>query len=212
MGESLSVLCFWWIPIYTMQLALLLVSILHQLNKICHDFLWGSKEGNLNMHMVSWQKICRPKASRGLGIPCLRNMNLALLSKLIWNLLQQPNSLCNQLLQSKYGGWQSISRGIQPTDCSLTWRGVQRIAPAMRRHVAWQVTDGCLTLFWFHCWLATTPLITQTIRPISSSYHLHLVSYYQCSERGWNMEELQRYPADRSFINIISYAYEYFGS
>lgn len=145
------------------------------------------------MHTIGWRKICRPKASGGLGIPCLQNMNLALLSKLIWNMLQQPTSLCNQLMQSKYGGWKSIIRDIQTIECSPTWHGILKIAPVVCRHVAWQVADDCLILFWFGCWLATTSLITQIIRPILMGYHLHSVSYYWCSERGWHMEELQPY-------------------
>lgn len=50
------------------------------------------------MAAVSWTQICRPKQEGGLGLPNLRDVNLALLAKLLWKLISCPESFSSQLL------------------------------------------------------------------------------------------------------------------
>ena len=47
------------------------------------NFLWGSTEKKKKMHMVGWDKICRPKKDGGLGLSsAIKPRNIALLAKL----------------------------------------------------------------------------------------------------------------------------------
>ena len=41
--------------------------------------------------MVSWNKICRPKKARGLGLRKIEAVNSAFLSKLIWKLFHEES-------------------------------------------------------------------------------------------------------------------------
>ena len=71
------------------------------------------------MHMVSWDKICRPRDLGGLGLYSTKARNLALLAKLNWRVMENPNSLWARTLIAKYclmalwmGDWELAGVGL----------------------------------------------------------------------------------------------------
>jgi hypothetical protein len=66
------------IPAYYMQNVTLPARVCSSLDKLNRDFLWGSNEERKKMHMVSWDKVCRPKDLGGLGLYFTKARNLAL--------------------------------------------------------------------------------------------------------------------------------------
>uniref|UniRef100_A0A2N9H4L7 CCHC-type domain-containing protein n=1 Tax=Fagus sylvatica TaxID=28930 RepID=A0A2N9H4L7_FAGSY len=66
------------IPAYYMQNVTLPARVCSSLDKLNRDFLWGSTEERKKMHMVSWDKVCRPKDLGGLGLYFTKARNLAL--------------------------------------------------------------------------------------------------------------------------------------
>ena len=54
------------------------------------------------MHMVSWDKVCRLKDLGGLGLYSTKARNIALLAKLNWRVMEDPNSLWANTLIAKY--------------------------------------------------------------------------------------------------------------
>lgn len=69
------------IPIYTMQSALLLVSVCNRLDQCNLNFLWSGEADNSHGHLVSWERLFRPKGNGGLGLRKAINSNIALLAK-----------------------------------------------------------------------------------------------------------------------------------
>lgn len=61
-------------------------------------------DGKSLLYLIAWNKIYCSKAKGELGIPNLSVLNVALLAKLGWKLGKFSQSLCNQVLQAKYGG------------------------------------------------------------------------------------------------------------
>ena len=49
---------------------------------------------------VGWNKMVKPQAFGGLGMRQARLMNVSLLDKLVWNILNCPDSLWVQILSS----------------------------------------------------------------------------------------------------------------
>uniref|UniRef100_A0A2N9IZP5 C2H2-type domain-containing protein n=1 Tax=Fagus sylvatica TaxID=28930 RepID=A0A2N9IZP5_FAGSY len=89
------------IPAYYMQNVALPTRVCSTLDKLNRDFLWGSTEESKKMHMVSWGKICRPRDLGGLGLYSTKARNIALLAKLNWRAMEDPNSLWAKTLIAK---------------------------------------------------------------------------------------------------------------
>lgn len=89
------------IPVHTMNIISLPQSILGKLDKVSRSFLWGSSPEKRRQHLLSWNKICRPKREGGLGIRKTADMNKALLAKVGWRLLHNKDSLWARVLRSK---------------------------------------------------------------------------------------------------------------
>jgi hypothetical protein len=70
------------IPAYYMQNVALPIRICSSLDKLNRNFLWGSTDERRKMHMVSWDKVCRPRDLGGLGLYSAKARNLAFLAKL----------------------------------------------------------------------------------------------------------------------------------
>lgn len=51
---------------------------------------------------MSWNDLCKPKSSGGLGFRDLGIFNYALLAKQVWGLMINGNSLCARILKAKY--------------------------------------------------------------------------------------------------------------
>ena len=74
------------IPNYAMQCVALLVKILNSIERLSHNFLWGSFVSKKKIHLVTWKRITKPKREGGLGIQAAREKNIASLAKLNWRL------------------------------------------------------------------------------------------------------------------------------
>lgn len=139
------------IPVHTMSTIMLPMSTLNQLDKIARAFIWGSSEGNRKQHLVSWNKVCKPKGEGGLGIRLAKEMNIALLAKLGWRLLNTEDALWVKILRRKfrvgelYDSTWLTARGTW----SPTWRSIvvgirDVIVPGTR----WILGDGRRVRFW----------------------------------------------------------------
>lgn len=178
------------ILIYAMQMVKLLTSAIQQLEKICSGFFWGFVDRKRQLYSIAWSNFRCPKAKRCLGIPNLSALNMALLAKLAWKLGKFSQSLCNQVLHAKYGGWQTIVLKTPLTGCSLYWRRIITIASVMREVVSWIIEDSKSVLFWFDSRLYMTPLISSMVVSIPTSHYRHTVRDYWDSTRGWNYAEI----------------------
>lgn len=71
---------------------------------VARDFLWGSKQGERKLHLISWEVVCQPKKCGGLRIrPAIaRWTNLAMMSKLAWRLFKEKDHLWARILIRKY--------------------------------------------------------------------------------------------------------------
>jgi hypothetical protein len=91
------------LPSYTMSSFFLPNSFCSELDRIFKNFWWGfpAKKAR-NLSLKAWDSLCIPKASGGLGLRKMREVNLALISKLGWKLLNKSNSMWVNQLHYKY--------------------------------------------------------------------------------------------------------------
>ena len=78
------------------------ISVLNLFEREFRSFLWGHDLHQCRIHLISWEIICTPKASGGLGLQSIHQRQTALLGKLAANLVIHHNSLWTQLVSAKY--------------------------------------------------------------------------------------------------------------
>jgi hypothetical protein len=82
---------------------LLPISCYKELDKAFKKFWWGfPSKKTRNLSLKAWDSICIPKVLGGLGIRKMRDVNLALIAKLGWKMLTNPDSLWVAQLKGKY--------------------------------------------------------------------------------------------------------------
>ena len=80
------------IPAYYMQNTMLPSKVCSDLDKLNRDFLWGSSRDSKKIHLVGWDKVCRPKCDGGLGLQSTKFRNIATLAKLNWRLIEDKEA------------------------------------------------------------------------------------------------------------------------
>uniref|UniRef100_A0A8I7B3C4 Uncharacterized protein n=1 Tax=Hordeum vulgare subsp. vulgare TaxID=112509 RepID=A0A8I7B3C4_HORVV len=120
-------------------------------------FFWQSGDSKPKYHMVKWADICLPKDRGGLGIPASRRMNVALMLRWVWRILQGDGGLWLQLIEAKY------LQGRPLLACSLAtgsqfWKSIQGIKNGIRLGLRVLVGNGSGTQFWLDPWLDGEPL------------------------------------------------------
>ncbi|CAL1366863.1 unnamed protein product [Linum trigynum] len=126
------------LPLYVMSCFRLPLSLCRLLDKHVARFWWGVEDGHPKIRWVSWRNLCRSKHDGGLGFRRFEHVNQALLAKIGWRILHEPDSLLAQVYKGKYfpqgsfltatarsrpsWGWQSILFGRQLLDAGLRWQ------------------------------------------------------------------------------------------
>ena len=131
------------IPAYYMQNVALPARVCSSLDKLNRDFLWGSTDERKKMHMISWEKVCRPKDLGGLGLYSTKARNLALLAKLNWRVMEDPNSLWANTLIAKYCPNGIMDESLRSRRSgSSNWRGLKKGHEVFRKGLRWVVNNG----------------------------------------------------------------------
>lgn len=78
------------------------------------------------MHLVVWDKVCRPKTHGGLGIRFAQQENQAFQMKLGWAIIKHCDDLWVQIIRSKYKCSSDILLTInKKRPSSYIWSGIK---------------------------------------------------------------------------------------
>ncbi|KAK9132888.1 hypothetical protein Scep_012416 [Stephania cephalantha] len=120
------------LPIFQMQSAKLPRGVCDMIDKLVTGFIRGSTVDQRKPHLVKWEVLCSKKKNGGLGLRPTAMVNDAMLMKLGWQFLSDPDALWARVLSSKYGwtdfdsGFGTRHRGTQ----SSTWPVILVLPPA----------------------------------------------------------------------------------
>ena len=113
------------IPAYAMGTFFIPNSYCKELDRSFKNFWWSfPSKKTRNLSLKAWDSICSPKALGGLGIRKIRDVNLALISKLGWQLLNNSNSLWVSQMQGKYLNSSSFLSPSPLSSFSWLWKGI----------------------------------------------------------------------------------------
>ena len=105
------------------------------------------------MHWISWDKLTRSKAQGGLGFRDMHSFNLAMLSRQIWRLIQNPESLCAQILKARYFPHTHVLEAVPKDGISYSWRSLLHGLQLFKEGYLWRIGDGTQVRIWSDLWL-----------------------------------------------------------
>lgn len=135
-------------------MVLLPKTITNKLDSCFSNFWWGkTTSGAPRLHLKSWESICTPKSSAGLGIRKMHDQNLALLAKQVWELMTTLEKPHHFMLQAKYLKHQSFLSHTPKSVCSFFWQGMCKIRDLLRKGAIFRVEDGLSIDIWTDPWI-----------------------------------------------------------
>ena len=164
--------------------------------------MWGSGQ-----HLVSWVKICRPKAEGGLGIRMPREMNKALIAKVGWRLLNDKESLWATVLRSKYSvrdihdpTWMIVGKKI-----SSTWRSiVMGIREVVTKGHTWVIGNGRGIKFWTNRWLSGQSLMMIAIADLPDGYDNITARELWVEGKGWDLIRISPFVTEDTRLELAA--------
>lgn len=110
------------IPNYTIGVFLLPNKLVNEVEVVMNAFWWkGEWESKRGLRWKSWDKLCVPKKSGGLGFRKMREFNIALLCRQAWNIICNPSSLAARVLKAKYYPDSSFLDAGRASNPSYIW-------------------------------------------------------------------------------------------
>ena len=121
------------------------------------------------MHRLSWDLLCLRKDKGGLGYRDMHLFNLAMLARQGWHLLLNPESLCAQVLRSKYYPDGDLLLVVEKPGISYSWRSIIRGVRALKNGLVWRVGDGTQINIWLDPWIPHD--VTRRLLTVVNSYY-----------------------------------------
>lgn len=121
-------------------------SLLDDLHRMMNSFWWRhGTDPKKRVKWETWEKLCRSKSEGGMDFRNLHLLNVVMLGKLGWRLLQKLDKLLRRILKARYypnSDFLGAGIGHNP---SYTWRGIHSVQGLVRRGVGWKLGDGTRT-------------------------------------------------------------------
>ncbi|KAL0281741.1 UNVERIFIED_CONTAM: hypothetical protein Sradi_7291700 [Sesamum radiatum] len=143
---------------YWASVFLLPKSIIRGIEQLMRSFLWKGNSGS-GLAKVSWAQICKPKEEGGLGIQRLSHMNLALLMKHVWRILQEDQTSIWVSWVLRYRLRNQPIWTVNISSASWSWRKLVKASFLLKEGLDYRVGDGHKFRLWTDLWHPRGPLI-----------------------------------------------------
>lgn len=141
------------IPTYPMTCFLLPVSLCKRIQSELTRFWWDSTPGEKKICWVSWDTLTQSKSKGGLGFRDIQAFNQALLAKIAWRLITEPNCLFSRVVLGKYCHKRPFLKISPSSAISDGWRGVLHGRDLLLQHLGKAIGNGETTSLWSDSWI-----------------------------------------------------------
>ncbi|KAL0456737.1 UNVERIFIED_CONTAM: hypothetical protein Slati_1012900 [Sesamum latifolium] len=115
--------------------------IIREIGKRLRAFLWKGVS-NVGYPKVAWSQVCKPVTEGGLGVREIRALNLAMMSRRLWDVVTRNKaSLWVQWIYHFRLRDKTVWTVSANTD-SWGWRNMIRLRNALLPHVLYHIGDG----------------------------------------------------------------------
>ncbi|PKU83905.1 Putative ribonuclease H protein [Dendrobium catenatum] len=128
------------VPMYAMTHTSIPNGVLMAIERMGRRFLWQKDASSRGMHYVGWKELCQPTEFGGLGFHCLTRWKGALRARVVWDLIQNKDSILYKVLMAKYG--MKLWEYEHGKKVSITWKVIQDGAKVLRPILRWNIVDG----------------------------------------------------------------------
>ncbi|KAM6552325.1 hypothetical protein CsatB_002133 [Cannabis sativa] len=142
------------IPSYTMSTYQLPLSSCRDLDAIIRKFWWnGRLDKQRFLATISWDALCRPKCTGGLGFRRMEDINNAFLAKLAWNLASGLRRPWTESYKAKYFPRDSFWSVQQRNSDSFVWKGILNARQLILSGSCTIIASGESIDIWFQPWI-----------------------------------------------------------
>lgn len=153
------------LPLYFFSLFKAPMKVIHELEAIRRKFIWGGCGNVKKINWIAWDVLIRPKHMGGLGIGCLKEMNIALLSKWLWRLKIQQKSFWFSCISSIHKIQHIDGKPLALKSIHGTWLPITEIEKdltgwniSLKNLFTRKVGNGDNTHFWKDIWYSDIAL------------------------------------------------------
>lgn len=115
---------------------------LNKVKRVVSRFLWhGEREREKGLVWRKWEICCLPKTKGGLGLT-FEGFNQALLAKVAWRIIKNPESLLAMVLVGKYCQRQNLLEVKLTSSASWGWRSILRGKELLCKGIKWKIGNG----------------------------------------------------------------------
>jgi hypothetical protein len=141
------------IPTFAMLCFYLTKSLCDELSAMIARYWWSQQEKGNKIHWLSWEKLIKPKGEGGLGFRDIHAFNIAMLSRQVWRLMENPDSLCAKLLKAKYYPNTDVLQALPQENMSYTWRSILHGVELVKEGIIWRIGNGESVNIWTDPWI-----------------------------------------------------------
>lgn len=119
------------------------ITLAKEIEQIIARFWWRHQKTHKGVHWCAWNKVAKKKSLGGLGFKEIIDFNLAMLAKVGWRLICNPDSILAKLLHVKYYPDTSFLDASVGRGSSWGWKGILQGRKVLKAGLRWRVGDGC---------------------------------------------------------------------
>ncbi|KAL0417527.1 UNVERIFIED_CONTAM: putative mitochondrial protein [Sesamum radiatum] len=173
------------IPTYAMGCFRLPLSLVKEIQSMVANFWWHNGETR-KIHWINWRKLCKPKSQGGMGFRDLQAFNLALLSKQLWRIISNPDSLLSRVLRAKYFPDGQALLAPAERNPSYTWRSIQAAQQVVRGGLRWRICSGRSVRIWGDPWIPRPFSFSVLSSPNAASPDMRVCDLIDATSKEWN--------------------------
>ncbi|XP_022031634.1 uncharacterized protein LOC110932618 [Helianthus annuus] len=123
------------LPSYFLSLFAAPKCIIHKLEKIRRDFVWGKSSSSHKLRWIRWEFIMKAKKRGGMGLGAIQNFNWAMLAKWWWRFNSEPNQLWAQVIGAIHRGNGSVLPPNIPVMKSISgiWKDIGSVSSSLAK-------------------------------------------------------------------------------